>query len=283
MRKERFFTSLRGACTERSRSIQNDRSIGNKIDLDHWYQSLNTFEFLFFGPEKMKSNFAFTLVELLVVISIIALLLGILLPTLGKARMYAKRVVSASNMCQIGVALEMYADNNKGFFPETAHGFSGTEAEQRSWIYTLSSYIGDVDKVRICPADPKRKKRLENKVSSYIMNGYIAYDNIHPFLGTIVGPSYRNMHKLKRPAETITTFVGSDVLSAHISSDHTHSNLWFWPPPNVPWDAIQSEIQVDRYKNSTLLLYAESHVEPVKKERIKEMADNYYNFAKPPK
>jgi prepilin-type N-terminal cleavage/methylation domain-containing protein len=67
---------------------------------------------------KRKSK-AFTLVELLVVIAIIALLIAMLLPALSKAREQAKRAVCASNLRQNCLSLMMYADENKGWFPQT--------------------------------------------------------------------------------------------------------------------------------------------------------------------
>ncbi|HZL37163.1 MAG TPA: DUF1559 domain-containing protein [Tepidisphaeraceae bacterium] len=60
---------------------------------------------------------AFTLVELLVVIGIIALLISILLPVLNRVREQAKQTKCASNIHQIFLAVQMYADEHKGFYP----------------------------------------------------------------------------------------------------------------------------------------------------------------------
>jgi prepilin-type N-terminal cleavage/methylation domain-containing protein/prepilin-type processing-associated H-X9-DG protein len=64
----------------------------------------------------------FTLIELLVVIAIIALLIGILLPALGRARAVGRQVVCLSNQRQIGAGLLMYADSWDGFIPREADG-----------------------------------------------------------------------------------------------------------------------------------------------------------------
>ena len=71
---------------------------------------------------KRNRMFGFTLVELLVVISIIALLLSIMMPALSKAKESAKRTICASREKQWGLAYALYASDNEGWFPYGVQG-----------------------------------------------------------------------------------------------------------------------------------------------------------------
>ncbi len=109
----------------------------------------------------------FTLIELLVVIAIISILIAILLPTLSKARYEAKNVACKSNLRQIAMGVLMYANDNKGYFPDSPNlaanntytMFPPTMINHPSfgldWRQLLGRYFGNtMKKVWTCPTSP---------------------------------------------------------------------------------------------------------------------------------
>jgi prepilin-type N-terminal cleavage/methylation domain-containing protein/prepilin-type processing-associated H-X9-DG protein len=126
----------------------------------------------------MRRDRGFTLIELLVVISIIALLMAILMPALGRAREQTRTIGCRANLKQYGVGLRMYLDENSFRFPNAwtwlksaSHDYAreGEEPDGCFW-----PYLKDLD-VHMCPKFSMVVKgtNWEDTAVSYVMNSYV--------------------------------------------------------------------------------------------------------------
>ena len=214
----------------------------------------------------LKKNI-FTLIELLIVISIVAILAALLLPALNKARESARRISCASNFSQIGKAVAMYANDNKEHIPP----YKVTAPAEEDYMYFwgggkngfLSSYLGEqthsyamniglIDKngkrSKLCC--PTRQPTFTGYVYCYGLNWHISLAEERAVLS-----------RFKRPSRT--------MLAGECSPQNIVAQLL------ALWETGNTYRFGFPHSNGANVLFVDTHVEwlPV---RTVPTAENYY-------
>ncbi len=119
------------------------------------------------APPRRQGIRGFTLIELLVVIAIIAILAGMLLPTLSKAKEKGKAAVCSNNIKQLTLGWQLYADDNNDRMVNN-HGIDQTRAEKQNWVNNVQDWTANPDNTnKVLLTDAKLGKYVSQNVAVY--------------------------------------------------------------------------------------------------------------------
>jgi prepilin-type N-terminal cleavage/methylation domain-containing protein/prepilin-type processing-associated H-X9-DG protein len=195
-----------------------------------------------------NGRWGFTLIELLVVIAIIAILAGMLLPALARAKSTAVSAQCLNQMRQVGLATVMYADDHGGFLPRSSH--SAMAYGQKPWGYALVPYLSvkeftQPDSVWTnlfttlyrCPKD--NGKRTDWSYGK----------NVYPELSAQEsgGPTWNRLSQIPRPAGTV---IFAEKSSSSMA-DHLMAHFWT--------QGAKPEVDQNRHSGKSNYVYCDGH------------------------
>jgi prepilin-type N-terminal cleavage/methylation domain-containing protein/prepilin-type processing-associated H-X9-DG protein len=195
---------------------------------------------------RSSKNCAFTLVELLVVIAVIAILAAMLVPAIARAKDQAWSTQCLSNYRQIGIAATMYANDHSDSLPLSSH-------EGASWVGSLQPYLSGTNLWR-CPRDLNKTRNYSSALNDFL-------------LPPVPGEARKDFSNSSTVPCACATFLMGECRTNYVGSDHFHFADPFeggYAPP-----FFSAQVDVQRHRSSANYLFVDGHVERLSWNTVK--------------
>lgn len=196
----------------------------------------------------MSKRNAFTLIELLVVISIIAILMAILMPALNRVREQGKRTVCLSNLKQMSLAWNLYADENNNRI------VNGNTSNNNAWVLyssgdTEAEQLRDIERGSLYSYCPNKKlyKCPTGERGEVITYAVVDYMNGHSAIAGATPDPLKNRNQIRNTANQVV-FLDEGRLSPSSWTVYYYEERW--------WDQITA-----RHGDGTNVSFADNHSE----------------------
>ena len=196
-----------------------------------------------------KGARAFTLIELLVVIAIIAILAAMLLPALASAKQRAWTITCNSNLHQISLGLALYADDARGFYPESGGDIPWNnvypDAPTNSWMQQIFRNVGTTN-VYHCPAN-KLLQQTNQSAFNYFNGVRAAYVAANDNEASV------DSKRILFPSAYVLSGDTLDFTPEDADKDDYTQNCVGGPANGMPWEEWQA------HSKGQNILFADGH------------------------